>query len=429
MMNINSLFVATVLFAASASAVNTEPILRDLAVFSFDNAESAAKWGKQILVLKEAFDKQDEGARKAVGGLYDAWKTEFAEFIRDDQKLEMSESQKMDSFVNNLWSVAETNVRNPEQKHKWWQSLNRFAQIDFETFKRHYLTPIEPDFKDVIDIDFKPVKLIECLDWDAQGKVTPVKHQGSCGSCWAHSAAAAAESNYLIRNGQTYATNPIDLSEQQLVDCVRSPRTRVDGTPMTSDGCDGGHSWEAMEFIYKYGIYPESKYPYTATDGTCKLDFLLTKELKGNTAGSGATSPGWGRLSPSSDPEAIKTALHDQTLSHYIRVEEPFQLYNGGVFDTPCTSTGINHATLFYGYCDSKLENFGIVDTFKIKNSWGTGWGENGKMRLEKTSGSGICEAQKYVWVDEPAEWKLNPLVAKFPTKGKKPSLPRPILG
>lgn len=418
MMNANNLFLATILFAASASAVNTEPILRDLAVFSFDNAASAADWGSQVLELKQMYLKQDEGARKAVADLYEEWKSAFAKYEREGAKVQMSESQRMKAFVSNLWSVAETNVRNPEKKSKYWQSMNRFANIDFETFKRHYLTPIEPDFDDIdiIDIDFKPVKFVDCLDWDAKGKLTPVKNQGACGSCWAFSAAAAAESNYLIRNGQTYASNPIDLSEQQLVDCVNAPRTLVDGSSMTSGGCNGGRSWEAMEFIYKYGVYPESKYPYTASDGTCKLDFLLTKELKGKGT-SGASSPGWGRLSPSSDPEAIKTALHDQTLSHYIRVEQPFQLYNGGVFDTPCTSSGINHATLYYGYCDSKLENFGIVDTFKIKNSWGSGWGENGKMRLEKTAGDGICEAQKYVWVDEPAEWK-----------SKISKVPRPIL-
>ncbi len=420
----NNLFVATILFAASAAGVHgglaSSPIGRQLAIFSFDDASSAANWGSQVLELKQMYLKQDEGARKAVAALYEQWQAAFAKYDdREGTKVDMSPSQRMEAFVSNLWSVAETNMRNPEKKSKYWQSMNRFADIDFATFSRHYLTPIEPDFEDIdiIDIDFKPVNFIECLDWDAKGKLTPVKNQGACGSCWAFSAAAAAESNYLIRNGQTYASNPIDLSEQQLVDCVNAPRTRVDGSSMTSGGCSGGRSWEAMEFIYKYGVYPESKYPYTASDGTCQLDFLLSKELKGKTATSGASSPGWGRLAPSSDPEAIKTALHDQTLSHYIRVEQPFQLYDGGIFDTPCTSSGINHATLYYGYCDSKLENFGIVDTFKIKNSWGSGWGENGKMRLEKTAGDGICEAQKYVWVDEPAEWT-----------SKISKVPRPLL-
>lgn len=411
-----NLFLASILFAASAAAVNTEPILRELSVFTFDNAESAAKWGSAILDLKDAYDKQDEGAREAVALLYEAWEQEFASFLRED-KLDTSDSKKMQAFVDNMWMVAETNVQNHESgKHPWWQSLNRFANLNFEEFKRHYLTPIEPDFKDVIDIDFEPIPLVDCVDWDAKGQLTPIKNQGACGSCWAFSAAAAAESNYLIRKGQTYATNPIDLSEQQLVDCVSSPRTKVDGSTFTSSGCNGGHSYQAMEFIYKYGVQKESKYPYTATAGTCKLDIPMSSELKGNVARSGAASPGWGRLSPSSDPNAIKTALHDQTLSHYIRVEQPFQLYNGGVFNTPCTGTGINHATLFYGYCDSKIDNFGLMDTLKIKNSWGTGWGENGKMRLEMTGGDGVCEAQKYVWVDEPAEFRFS-------------KAPRPLLG
>jgi len=39
---------------------------------NFDNAESAAKWGSAILDLKDAYDKQDEGARKAVALLYEA---------------------------------------------------------------------------------------------------------------------------------------------------------------------------------------------------------------------------------------------------------------------------------------------------------------------------------------------------------------------
>ena len=53
------------------------------------------------------------------------------------------------------------------------------------------------------------------VDWTAQGKVTAVRNQGSCGSCWAFSAAAAIEAAYLLKSGTT-----LDLSEQQLVDCT-----------------------------------------------------------------------------------------------------------------------------------------------------------------------------------------------------------------
>ena len=70
-------------------------------------------------------------------------------------------------------------------------------------------------------------------DWrnaEHNGKVgdwcTPVRNQGSCGSCWAFSAIGALEAIINIREGSPYLD--IDLSEQQLLSC-----------PPDSGGCDG----------------------------------------------------------------------------------------------------------------------------------------------------------------------------------------------
>ena len=57
------------------------------------------------------------------------------------------------------------------------------------------------------------------LDWRARGKVTPVKDQDRCGTCWALSAVDAAESAYAIESGWL---KPI--SEQEVVDCSIWPR-------------------------------------------------------------------------------------------------------------------------------------------------------------------------------------------------------------
>jgi len=53
-------------------------------------------------------------------------------------------------------------------------------------------TPQEPEPNVVIPLFW---------DWREVGGVTPVKDQGSCGSCYAFSTVGAIESHYLIKYG------------------------------------------------------------------------------------------------------------------------------------------------------------------------------------------------------------------------------------
>lgn len=52
------------------------------------------------------------------------------------------------------------------------------------------------------------------FSWADQGKVTPVKDQGSCGSCWAFGTHGAFEGSYAILNNAL-----INSSEQDTLDC------------------------------------------------------------------------------------------------------------------------------------------------------------------------------------------------------------------
>ncbi|GAB4823371.1 hypothetical protein N2152v2_010417 [Parachlorella kessleri] len=97
-------------------------------------------------------------------------------------------------------------------------------------------------------------------DWVVEGKVTPVKDQQNCGSCWAFSAAAAFESKLAIEQGI-----PWDQSVQQLVDCVGA----LSGyTPRT--GCGPGFSTEALGYLQATGGDSTAAYgSYQAQKGSC----------------------------------------------------------------------------------------------------------------------------------------------------------------
>ena len=73
--------------------------------------------------------------------------------------------------------------------------------------------------------------------------MTPAKDQGRCGSCFAFTAVAAIESKLLIQYNRTARSYPIDLSEQQVVDCVAGTAARY-----LSAGCNGGMLEEPLDF-------------------------------------------------------------------------------------------------------------------------------------------------------------------------------------
>eukprot|EP00296_Roombia_truncata_P007939 JP446398.1.p2 GENE.JP446398.1~~JP446398.1.p2 ORF type:complete len:324 (-),score=153.12 JP446398.1:168-1139(-) len=200
----------------------------------------------------------------------------------------------------------------------------------------------------------------ESFDWREEGAVTPVKNQGSCGSCWAFSTTGDVEGKWFLAKGEL-----VSLSEQQLVDCD------LDGE---DQGCSGGLMSSAMSYISQAGgLDSEAAYKYHGRRGSCSFE-------KSSVA---ATITGWESVSQDEDEIAAYLAKNGP-LSIAINASW-LQFYLGGISNPLwCSPKGLNHGVLLVGYGEEKGKKYWI-----IKNSWGTGWGEKGYFRIVR--GVGKC--------------------------------------
>jgi len=213
----------------------------------------------------------------------------------------------------------------------------------------------------------EPVNLPASVDWTTEGVVTPVKNQGNCGSCWAFSATGSIECESAIKTGKLYS-----LSEQQLVDC-----SSAEGNA----GCDGGEMDDAFKYVIKNGgLCSETEYPYKGVDGKCASSTCGTK-YDPISSYSDVTKR---------DESALLTAAAAGCVSVAIEADQfAFQYYSSGVLDGTC-GTSLDHGVLVVGYGTLNSQEY-----WKVKNSWGTDWGENGYVLIcrncNKNGDQGEC--------------------------------------
>ena len=218
------------------------------------------------------------------------------------------------------------------------------------------------------------------FDWrDCHGRnyIGPIHNQGSCGSCYAFGACAAAESSYNLAVG-LYNADCIDFSEAFISFCLDD---FYDGF----DSCVGSdYDYQELDAVVTFGVCRESLFPYDPQVRECRLQpFPETVRFRA-----------WYRL-PCDDLELIKSAIyHFGVVDAAVLTTRAFDAYQSGIYaDTrtdcaadPCFYAETDHIVALVGWDDNRGEGYWI-----LRNSWGESWGEGGYMKISYRAAHVAC--------------------------------------
>ncbi|ODM97411.1 Cathepsin O [Orchesella cincta] len=204
-----------------------------------------------------------------------------------------------------------------------------------------------------------PGPLPEKVDWRTKGVISPVKHQKSCGACWAFSTVETVESMNAILKG-----NLQTLSIQQVIDCATNGNM----------GCNGGDTCAAVDWMTGQRLALETEYPLTLVDGTCKL----RASPSGIQVNANYTCDNY----VGAENDLLTVLAHHGPVAVAVDATN-WQYYVGGVIQWNCDANN-NHAVQIVGYDQTATPPHYIV-----RNSWGTTYGDGGYMYI--AIGSNLC--------------------------------------
>jgi C1A family cysteine protease len=227
--------------------------------------------------------------------------------------------------------------------------------------------------------------------------VTPVRDQGGCGDCWAFATTAALETAVLRANGnyQNVNNTSLALSEEQVLSCT-GPTDFIFGITISGDNCGGGLSPSGANYMQGHSIVTNSTWPYAGATQTNQCSRYQSQSTpyrakdwgwvcdpgSGGVLGALAVLTGIHSYCLTPSDQAIKQAIVDHgSVAASINIGgdcpgQPFCDYTGGVFDDSNSThylsvPSVDHVIQIVGWDDTQ-------GAWRIKNSWGPDWGENG---------------------------------------------------
>eukprot|EP01118_Nematostelium_gracile_P006926 TRINITY_DN2243_c0_g1_i1.p1 TRINITY_DN2243_c0_g1~~TRINITY_DN2243_c0_g1_i1.p1 ORF type:complete len:389 (+),score=99.29 TRINITY_DN2243_c0_g1_i1:49-1167(+) len=293
----------------------------------------------------------------------------FDRYLKEHHKqYEPAEYQMRKSLFENR--LRHIRAHNADATKTWKEGVNHMSDWTEEEFRSTLGYKLQPK-RDESRL-YRPANikadLPASVDWRTADIISPVKDQGQCGSCWSFATAESVESYYAKATGEL-----VDLSEQQVLDCTQNPN-QCGGT----GGCGGATTELGFgQLIAQGGHLSEWQYPYESYFGT--TDFQCAYPIKGNAYVSVSDF----KNLPTNEYDPIMNAVANIGPLAISVDASAWSAYESGVFNG-CNQTNpdLDHAVQLVGYgTDAQYGDYWLV-----RNSWNPTWGEDGYIRIMRTS-------------------------------------------
>jgi len=260
-----------------------------------------------------------------------------------------------------IWNESMNKIESHNnEEHSYKLAMNQFGDLTHSEFLEYFGSMrYKPVNKSKDRPQPLPDNVPESWDWRDHGAVTPIGNQQQCGSSPYWAAVGAIEGVHVI-SGQG---SLVSLSVQQVVDCSQNP-------PYNNAGCNGGMMNISLEYVRdNHGIETNVSYPYTAVDGDCAY----------SASNKAAWIDSYVNVPPNEN--ALLQAILISPVATAVMVTDDFEFYSSGIFNDPtCTDQEIDLGILVIGYGVTRTgEEYWI-----LKNAWGTTWGMEGYLLLER---------------------------------------------
>jgi len=219
------------------------------------------------------------------------------------------------------------------------------------------------------------------FDWrnkDGKDYVVHPVNQGSCGSCYVVSSISMMSSRRKILENNPDAEA---FSMQFPLFCSEF-----------NQGCDGGYPELVAKWSHDVALVPESCGKYNLGEQLCKLSCDAESSEKYKAGEYGYVG---GYYGGSNEGNMMEEIYNRGPIAIAIEPSDDFMYYNNGVYEHGAALfqegewTKVDHAVLITGWGEDQGKKY-----WRVQNSWGRDWGEDGTVRIKRGVDESAVEAQ-----------------------------------